>query len=283
MAALIQTTILMVGLVFTPPSATAVGGAAVAVVSAEGQDPEDEVELPKETSDEPAVVHAGDSDDGVDTVTNTASGIVNRADAADANANVVHTASGSDNHSGGHQSAADTTYPPSWQALSPAYHEPSALPIQGRAMYYNPGIMEIVLGNRLAAGNVAVCNECIGYAAMLRVGDLNRKVWIQRRDGTIEGPFHVIDAADVKHIDLLLGRDWVIDVDYETAMRWRMAGPRDVIVLDRPPQLPRQDVQAVDLVPPATQYPIDIYRRTKMKHTSSMGEHMDEIEGLHLQ
>ncbi len=275
MAILIQTTIVMVGLALTPPSTAVVGGTVVEVTSSDSQEPDDEGELPQNTSGEPAVVHTGTSEDGTNDVP---VGVpVAESD------NGITIAESEDDAPG-----AEPAQGASWQALSPAYHERSALPITGRAMYYNPGVMERVLEYRVGIGNVQPCAECIGYAAMLRYGDLNRKVWIQLPDSTVEGPFLVIDAADVKHVHELLQRNWAIDIDYETAMRWRMAGPRPVTVLDKPPQPPqppqppRQDVLAVDLIPPKNKFIIDIYRRTKMKHTSSMGEYMDEIEGLYL-
>ena len=103
-------------------------------------------------------------------------------------------------------------------------------------MYYNPGIMAQVLSYRLALGQVSPCSDCVGYAALLRRGDLNRKVWIEWATGDVEGPFLVIDVAASQHVPLLLARQWVVDVDYATAMRRAMNGPVSVTVLDAPPQ-----------------------------------------------
>lgn len=127
----------------------------------------------------------------------------------------------------------------SWRSvverLSPGYWSASPLPLTGKAMYYNPGVMERVLAFRKKAKHVTECPDCIGYAAMLRAGDLNRRIWLRRPGMSTEGPFWVIDAADQSHIPMLQGKDWVVDVDYETAMRWRMAGPVPVEVLASPP------------------------------------------------
>lgn len=111
----------------------------------------------------------------------------------------------------------------------------SVLPAIGKAMYYNPGIMDQVLSYRLALAQVSPCPECVGYAALLRGGDLNRKVWIQWAEGDVEGPFLVIDVAASQHVSSLLARQWVIDVDYATAIRRAMNAPRYVTVLDSPP------------------------------------------------
>ena len=36
----------------------------------------------------------------------------------------------------------------------------------------------------------------------------------------------------------LLARNWVVDVDYDTAMRWGMRGPVPVTILGAPPAEP---------------------------------------------
>ncbi len=122
-----------------------------------------------------------------------------------------------------------------WEALSPAYSEPSPLPLHGLAMYYNPGIMREVVAYRLQRAQIDPCPECVGYVALLRRGDLNRKVWILWPDGTVEGPFLVVDVAARHHVSSLLKRGWAIDVDYKTALRHRMNRPLPVTVLAAPP------------------------------------------------
>ena len=115
------------------------------------------------------------------------------------------------------------------------YRQPSALPVTGYAMYYNPNIMQEVLHYRLEMGEVAQCQECIGNVALLRAGDLNRRVWLQWQDGDVEGPYLVVDVAAQHHVTQLLNRNWVVDVDNRTAMRRGMAGPVLVTVWGAPP------------------------------------------------
>lgn len=122
-----------------------------------------------------------------------------------------------------------------WETLSPAYSERSPLPLHGLAMYYNPGIMREVLAYRLQMAQIDPCPECVGYVALLRRGDLNRKVWILWPDGTVEGPFLVVDVAARHHVSPLLKRGWAVDVDYQTALRHRMNRPLPVTVLAAPP------------------------------------------------
>ena len=112
---------------------------------------------------------------------------------------------------------------------------PSTLPISGYAMYYNAGVMQEVFYNRLAMGHVSICNECIGLVALLRAGDLNRRVWLQWEDGKVEGPFLVVDVAAAHHVPSLLARNWVVDVDYDTALRRGIVAPVFVTVWESPP------------------------------------------------
>jgi len=126
--------------------------------------------------------------------------------------------------------------PPAWRAvvdsMRPSYWEASILPLQGLAMYYNPGVFQQVLDFRFAHNHITPCDDCIGFVALLRGGDLDRRVWLKREGLLPEGPFWVVDAAALKHVPGLLSRNWVVDIDYQTAMRWRMAGPIPITVYD---------------------------------------------------
>ncbi|MCC6458389.1 MAG: hypothetical protein IT328_25785 [Caldilineaceae bacterium] len=116
-----------------------------------------------------------------------------------------------------------------------AYDLPSSLPVTGLAMFYNPEVMQEVLANRLAMGQLSACSECIGHVALLRAGDLNRHVWLQWADGVVEGPFLVADVAAPHHVAQLLARNWVVDVDYRTAARRGIINPVPVTVWAAPP------------------------------------------------
>jgi hypothetical protein len=124
----------------------------------------------------------------------------------------------------------------SYRELSPSYWEETPLPVRGLAMYYNPGIMERVLRNRVGWGHLTECEECIGRVALLRDGDIDRKIWLQRPGYPVEGPFWVIDQAARHDVPGLVRRNWTVDVDYQTAMRWRMRGPIPIVVLEDPSQ-----------------------------------------------
>lgn len=132
--------------------------------------------------------------------------------------------------------------PTSWTQLSPSYYDTTPLPVSGLAMYYAPNVMENVAQYRLRVNNIEGCEECVGSVALLRAGDLDRKVWIQQEGGEVEGPFQVLDVAARHHIPSLLARNWVVDVDYDTAMRWGMRGPVPVTILDEPPAEPTDEL-----------------------------------------
>ena len=113
---------------------------------------------------------------------------------------------------------------------------PTTLPASGHASYYNPGVMDIVWQNRLNTGRVGPCAECAGAIAMLREGDIGRKVWLEHK-GEVLGPFMVVDCAGPKHYARLVEKEEVAELPYWLAQRWKMLGPIDVTVLDRPPEM----------------------------------------------
>ncbi|HRJ40579.1 MAG: hypothetical protein KJZ86_02255 [Caldilineaceae bacterium] len=144
-------------------------------------------------------------------------------------------ASDPDSTSEGVESAVVPTPEPNpWQpvvdSLRPSYWAASILPAQGLAMYYNPGVFQRVLDFRYAHNHISQCAECIGYVALLRAGDMDRRVWLKRQNRIAEGPFWVVDVAARRDIPGLLSRHWVVDIDHKTAMRWRMAGPIPITV-----------------------------------------------------
>ena len=72
--------------------------------------------------------------------------------------------------------------------LTPGYWEQSPLPQTGLATFYAPGMMEYVEGYRQSQGQLPSCPECVGTVALLRAGDIGRKVWLQPPDGERVGP-----------------------------------------------------------------------------------------------
>ena len=126
-------------------------------------------------------------------------------------------------------------YPTRADELVPGYWEQSPLPQTGLATYYAPGMMEYVAGYRQTQGQLPACPECVGTVALLRAGDIGRKVWLQAPEGERVGPFLVIDCARRQDVDPLVARDWVVDVSYELGQAWAMNRPlAGVTVLEDP-------------------------------------------------
>ena len=126
-------------------------------------------------------------------------------------------------------------WPAQAEELVPGYWEQSPLPQTGLATYYAPGMMEYVAGYRQTQGQLPACPECVGTVALLRAGDIGRKVWLQASDGERVGPFLVIDCARRQDVAPLVARGWAVDVSYELGQAWRMNRPLGgVTVLEDP-------------------------------------------------
>jgi hypothetical protein len=115
--------------------------------------------------------------------------------------------------------------------LTPGYWERTPLPEIGLATYYASGTMEWVWEYRRQNGQVPECPECVGAVALLRAGDLGRKVWLQPPGGELAGPFLVVDCAATGDIPALLARNWSVDVGYDLAQLWGMTRPLDDVIV----------------------------------------------------
>jgi hypothetical protein len=117
------------------------------------------------------------------------------------------------------------------EGLTPGYWEQTLLPQTGLATFYAPGMMEHVLDVRAGHGQMLQCPECVGTVALLRAGDIGRKVWLQPPGGEKIGPFLVIDCARQEDVWPLVDRNWVVDVSYELGELWGMNRPLDDVTV----------------------------------------------------
>jgi hypothetical protein len=120
---------------------------------------------------------------------------------------------------------------PQIEDLDPGYWERTQLPEIGIATYYAPGKMDWVWGYRQRLGQVPDCPECVGAVALLRAGDIGRKIWLQPPNGELTGPFLVVDCAHTEDVGPLLERNWVVDISYELGQLWGMVRPLDNVVV----------------------------------------------------
>lgn len=129
---------------------------------------------------------------------------------------------------------------PSDTTLKPPWEEQTPFPTIGIATYYAYGIMEQVLQNRIAWGQITTADinrckaagngTCAGYVATMRKGDMGRVIWV-RGDGKyrggqdlVIGPLLVIDMGAQKDIPDLVAKNFVVDLQYQLAQQFGMTG-----------------------------------------------------------
>ncbi len=137
--------------------------------------------------------------------------------------------------------------------LTPGYWERSPLPQTGVATHYAQGVMEYVVQYRLDRGEISACPECVGTVAMLRAGDIGRRVWLVPPGGEMVGPFLVVDCARRTDIDDLLARGWVVDLSYSLGQTWGLYRPMDGYTVLADPS----DMGAPSVVAAPTRYYIN--------------------------
>ncbi len=120
----------------------------------------------------------------------------------------------------------------------PGWTDTTRLPARGFATYYAPGVMEDVARYREQVGDVSPCPDCIGDIAMMRAGDVGRKVYLVYQ-GHIQGPFRVVDCSTERDFwpNILSGH--IVEVPHWLAMQWGMTGPVEVTVLQPAPRSPK--------------------------------------------
>src|SRR5512133_1503308 len=165
--------------------------------------------------------------------------------------------------------------------LDPGYWESSPLPQIGVATYYAPGVMEWVRTYRRERGEITDCQDCVGAVALLRAGDIGRKVWLQPQGGELAGPFVVVDCARDTDIPALLDRNWVVDVGYELGQLWGMAGPlEDVIVWDDPGEPATGPVRPAGRPLPAYIDPSQVVISPPTATPAASGPSLSQVSGL---
>ncbi len=106
--------------------------------------------------------------------------------------------------------------------------------IVGMATYYADGVMDQVIANRVAWGQIdpATLGRYVGFVALKDCGRIGHEADILWPDG-MEGPFLVVDCADPRDWPYLEKIDFAVDVGYRTARRHEMRGPVPVTVFVR--------------------------------------------------
>lgn len=99
----------------------------------------------------------------------------------------------------------DDWQPDGWSAPSPAVE------LEGLATYYTPGLMDQVARHRGLD-----LSGTVGGVALMRAGDLGRKVWIRFPGGMWSGPYRVVDCARRDHYAGNLSLGHVVELSRAT-------------------------------------------------------------------
>jgi hypothetical protein len=95
---------------------------------------------------------------------------------------------------------------------------PAPISIQGRAVYYAPGVMEATANARGMS-----LSGYVDGVSLMSPADIGRTVWIKRTGGW-EGPFLVVDCSRRGDMwPIIVGRGEVVEVGFRTAVAWGMA------------------------------------------------------------
>ena len=98
-----------------------------------------------------------------------------------------------------------------WFTPAPEYME-------GNAVWYSPQLMEATAIYRGLS-----LKGYLDGVSLMSPADIGKTVWINHPDLGWEGPYLVVDCAQQNHMyGVLVSRDEVVEVGYETAMRWGM-------------------------------------------------------------
>jgi len=96
----------------------------------------------------------------------------------------------------------------------------AAVVLIGYATFYAPNVMEATAEYR---GLLGTCPDCVGYAAMIDPEWIGQRVWISRPGHRAE-LFLVVDCGKEEHRAAQKARGLVAEVDFPTAVRWKMRG-----------------------------------------------------------
>jgi len=107
----------------------------------------------------------------------------------------------------------------------------SMLPVDaGVATTYAPGVMETVIENRVAWGQLDpdTFGQYRGFVALQSCDLLGRTAWLYLDDGRLVGPYLVADCGKKSHQAELDAMDFAVDLSHEVA--GALGLPREVMV-----------------------------------------------------
>jgi hypothetical protein len=98
------------------------------------------------------------------------------------------------------------------------WYRPAPRHMVGRAVFYAPGVMRATAEVRGLS-----LEGFLDGVSLMSPADIGRTVWLLRPGGNWEGPFLVVDCARRGDMwPIIVGRDEVVEVGWDTADRWGM-------------------------------------------------------------
>lgn len=105
-----------------------------------------------------------------------------------------------------------------------SWYTPAPEHIVGKAVWYAPWVMEAT-----AEWREMSLDGFVGGVSLFSPSDIGEIVWLKRPDKAWEGPYLVVDASQRNHMyTTLTFVQEVVEVDFETALRWGMVTGEDV-------------------------------------------------------
>lgn len=92
----------------------------------------------------------------------------------------------------------------------------------GKATRYNPGVMDVVVQNRLKWKQITAAQvaEVQGFVALADKKHIGQKVLIELPDGEFVGPFLVVDCGQAAHQAYLKRIGFAVDLSYELGKKY---------------------------------------------------------------
>jgi len=111
----------------------------------------------------------------------------------------------------------------------------------GTATRYDPGVMQVVVANRVIYGQIDPETAHRGYVALLDCEHLGRLVWLQQGE-RVGGPYMVADCAAERDRRRLLALGFAVDLSWELAQEWGIYNlpGAGFLVWDSEPRLSRR-------------------------------------------
>jgi hypothetical protein len=127
--------------------------------------------------------------------------------------------------------------------------------LHGSVTYYNDGVFDAVVANRLRWGHIEPCPDCVGVIAVLDCARLGERAYLRVPDrADLIGPLLIVDCAARQDYARLQRRGLIAEVDAPLARElgmWRRGPLYGADLYIGEPQIPvspRAEVRALEVL-----------------------------------